>query len=78
MRKSRAQRKFGEEFVALIEAAGGIDLFENGGETLPDTGNVGDLAVRIRENIGDALGSTYRGGAHYDIADAKSLRRRSP
>jgi len=67
-------RELLKEFVAALATAAFIDLRQHGREALADAGNVGDLRVGIRQDIGDSLGIALdRGSAIAIAADAKSV-----
>lgn len=46
----------GEQLVAAFEGAPGGDFLEDGGQALPDAGDIGDLAVRVFQDVLNAFG----------------------
>ena len=76
----RGRRKFFKQQVAPLARAALHNFGQHLRQSFADARNVGDLALRVAQNIFDALGMPFdRGGAVAVAADAEAnLRRRSP
>ena len=70
----RGGRVLGDQQVAPLERSARGDLLEHGGEALPDAGDVGDLALRVFQDVLDALGVALDDGSAVAIAaDAEGV-----
>ena len=70
----RGGGKLEQQFIALVATAVRFDLLQHCREPLADPRNIGDLALRVCENVGDALRIAFdRGRAIAIAADAKAV-----
>ncbi len=62
------------EFIALVEGAVRFNLVEHRGKTFANAGNIGDFALGVGQDIGDALRMAFdRRRAVAVTADAKTV-----
>src|ERR1039457_4233588 len=61
-------REFCEQQVAALAGTAFGDFGEHHGEALADSRNVGDLALRVAQDIGDAFRVAFHGGSAVAIA----------
>ena len=70
----RGGRELCEQHVAPLAGAALDDFREHGGEAFADAGNVGDLALGVAQDVGDALGIAFDGGGAVAVAaDAEAV-----
>jgi hypothetical protein len=63
-----------EQQVALLERSVPRDLFERAGNAFADAGNIRDFALRVAQDIFNALGIAFDGGRRVAVAaDAEAV-----